>query len=156
MATVEKFRSLRRDGHVVEEGMGANEMLQLGWRPCKIASVEWRCDSQVIRIPSAHGIVAKVAPGRDGVVAIESLDEDSSHTSLSVFNADGTLRFRTSNTQQLYGQDEQGYFAYQTQARASRQGCFGAVFNVQSDHSQVQIDFDERSGEVVGVYRVAR
>ena len=152
--TIQNFKEIRRDGKVIDESMTLEYMLGLGWTPNIISKVQWDNNSQPVELSSKYGVKAKVTPTRDAIVALESLDEKSMNTCLSIINADGTLRCKIPNTQLIRGRNESGRFVWFEPARSNLKNCFGAVFTVDPDNLLFQIDIDENNGGVVGTYPI--
>ena len=150
--TIQDFKEIRRDGKIINESMDAKAIFSLG-SPEKVTKVQWRNGSQVVFLDDSHGVLAKVVPGRQFVVA-NMHDESGQHRILSIINADGSRRIELSNTQKILGKDEIGEFRWFEPARVASPNIFGVIFCRSIDNSMFQLDIDALDGNVIGIYPV--
>ena len=154
MTGIQNFREIRRDGRVIPEGMSVEAIARLGSTPVKIAALAWDSDAGGVELKAKHGILSLVLPKRDGVAVIEKTEEAGFVGSLYVVNADGSKRLAVSNLQRINGSDESGQFRWLEKPRGASPNSFGAVFELDRDHSQFRLDIDVVSGATVGVYEM--
>jgi len=152
MTKIQQFVEVRRDGKIIDEAMKAEDIFALGPTE-KVIEVRWLNGSQPVSLIDAYGILAKVVPGREYVVA-NGHDKSGQRRVLLVINADGTQRFQLSDTQVIGGKSELGDFRWFDLPRVESLNVFGVVFNCARDNSMFQLDIDAENANVVGVYPI--
>jgi hypothetical protein len=149
---ISNFKEIRRDGNVIRESMTIEEFAARGWSPDKVTGVTWDNDGQLVQMEALHGVLAKTLPDRDGVAWMENADETGLRSSLSVLNADGSVRLVVPDTQLINGRSETGTYCWYEPARSSPGTHFGVVFRVDRNQAIFQLDIDMHSGTTAAVY----
>jgi hypothetical protein len=149
---ISNFKEIRRDGNVIPESMTIEEFVARGWSPDKVIAVTWNNDGQLVQMKAPHGVLAKTLPDRNGVAWMENTDETGMRSSLSVLNADGSVRLAMPDTHLINGALEIGTYCWYEPARSSPGMHFGVVFRIDRNQAIFQLDIDIHSGATAAVY----
>lgn len=149
---ISNFKEVRRDGKAIPESMTVDQMAALGWSPERVNAVAWDDDGEAVALHAQHGLLSKLLPDREGVAYLENEDENGLRSTLSVLNADGSVRFVVPNAQVINGSKEAGTYCWYEPARSVPATHFGVVFRLDRNQALFQIDIDAHSGATAGVY----
>lgn len=149
---ISNFKEIRRDEKVIPESLTVDDMAALGWSPEKVTTITWDNDGKAVELHARHGSLSKVLPDREGIAYIENEDEAGICSTLSMLNADGSVRFSVPNMQVIKGNLETGTYSWYEPARSKLTVCLGVVFRLARNEALFQVDIDVHNGSTVAVY----
>lgn len=125
MGTISNFMKIRRDGKIIPEEMTLEQLEDIGWAPDKITRVQWDYEGRRIELndPDGSGLYVEVIDDRTAVAV--NMDEY-----ISIIDADGSLRLRVPNVQNIGGKELKGKFAWFGEVESGMTHCFAVVFEV--------------------------
>lgn len=147
MGKIQDFIKIREDGKIIEESMNLKDISSLG-PVSKITRVQWNNGSEPVYIIDNFGLLAKVINGRN-FVAINGHNKSGQEQELSIFNCDGTRRFKISNTQAINNKNETGNFLWFERPFIDAPNVFGVIFDCNRDNLMFRMDIDAMNGQVI-------
>ena len=130
MPQISNFEEVRRDGKVIRASMPVNDMISLGWEPCKIVSIRWTCEGGKVEYSAPDGILATVVPGANFVAAIIT-DNPSANSRLIILRPDGSIYGTVANAVNIAGHHARGVFRWFEDARQKGVDKFGVIFQTE-------------------------
>src|ERR1700743_516124 len=98
MAMIVNFEEERRDGQIITENMGREDIKKLG-AVSPIVRIMWKYGGKVASVSNDYAILGRVVRGRRFVAAALAGDESRRCPKLGIYNPDGTLRHMLSSPQ---------------------------------------------------------
>lgn len=148
------FQQIRADGKLLPNDMNIEEMFARGWESCKVTLIRWNNNGQPVEMNHEGGMLAEILPSKELMVVLigEELepksDDMSALNKVSVFNADGSLRYTISNTQEIRGKQELGSFCWFERMDSSDKNTIGVVFELDINGAQYLMSLDAFNGVV--------
>jgi len=153
MHPIENLQEVRRDGQIIDESMSRDDILRLG-QPQKIVELCWTHDSRIHEFKFHYGVNARTVAGREYLVALEMLAEDSNQTALWVITADGQYRTRVQEPDKFRNHQVTGNYYYLTTPNIDQPNVFGVIFDDQLNNLQFQLDIDAENCRILAEYYI--
>lgn len=145
---IENFTKIRADGKIIPDQEDFN-IFKLGWEPCKIVAVYWNYNGRRVEFhdDSETGIRLDYVKELNMIVFLKSLNTEPNPCFMTVYNADGSIRFRIPNVQKIRGIEREGKFLWLVDYTDEYPGHYGVVFQVDDYNAMYNILFDLETGE---------
>ena len=145
---IESLTKIRADGKIIPDQEDFN-IFELGWEPCRIVTVYWDYNGKRIEFhdDSEQGISARLVEKYNLVVFYNSLSSEPNPWYMTVYNADGSIRFRIPNKQKIHGVEREGKFLWLRDYTDEYPNHYGVVFELDDTHSMYNILFNLDTGE---------
>lgn len=146
MAKIENFRKVRSDNRVFYDDI---DISNLGWPPCKIRDLFWEYEGKTIEFHEDPeiGIFAYLIKDKDVVLFLETIGDEERSKYLTVYNADGSVRFSVPNKQIIHGKEQTGSFEWLQDYGNRQSSHFIVVFFPDNLNGYYNILVDYDTGE---------
>lgn len=145
------FESVREDGKVIVEGMTVNQMLALGWEPCRVVDARWRWQGQPLNVANRFGLLAIVVPDRQWLAVLWNKDEAAVEATLYVISGDGQQQVQIPDELLINGQLEPGIYSWFEGFPHDSPSVFTCMFSRRRDQAMYRVDIDAATGTVLAV-----
>lgn len=145
------FQKVRADGKVIGEGMTVEQMLALGWTPCKVLDARWRWNEQLFDITNPLGLLAIVVPDRQWLAVLWNTDESALEADLYVIAGDRSQQIKIPDQLLINGQIEAGIYSWFEYFIHDSASVFTCMFTRRRDQSLFRVDIDAATGTIISI-----
>ncbi|MFK3644170.1 hypothetical protein [Pseudomonas protegens] len=148
---INDFERIREDGKVIDENMTVDQMIALGWSPCRVVEARWRWQEQLLSVVNSRGLLAIVVPDRQHLAILWNDDDTGVAATLYVVSGDRQQQIRIADKLLINGQLEAGIYSWFEQFPQVSPSIFTCMFSRQRDQAMFRVDIDASTGDIVSI-----